>query len=423
MVDDFSEDNDNSEIEDIIDGDNNNLNTPFDNNNFSESSTQSYGSRIAESFMGIIFGLLLFIAAFPLLWWNEGNSLRQIKTLDEGKNLVIAIAPNRLDPVNEGKLVYITGKASSDEVLNDDIFGVHENALKMNRFVDMYQWKESQTTETHKNIGGSETKQVSYSYSKEWSSNLINSSSFRHPEGHSNPTSISYPGQSFVASSIKIGAFRLSSEFVDKIDSFNPYQLSEQNFSIMNATLKPFFKLNGGQYFYGDPSDTQIGSLRVSYNIIRPGDFSVVGKQVDGVIQPYYNKNGNIVLLSGGIVGADSLFAKEENKNSIMTWLIRLGGFLLMWIGINTILKPISVLADVLPFLGSIAGAGIGLVTGIVSFILSLATIATAWLFCRPLIAVGIFVVAILFFAGGINMIKNAEKRIKYKLKGKVTTE
>ena len=417
MADDFNDDISNDEVDNIVDNGDDKLALPVtDNDNFTDVSSTSWGERIAGSFAGIIFGLLLFVAAFPLLWWNEGHSLHRIKVLDEGKNLVVAVAPDHIDPNNNGKLIYISSKATTNEILNDDIFGVHENALKLNRIVEMYQWEEKQTTETHKNIGGSETKVTNYSYDKKWSDKLISSSGFRHKDGHQNPTTMSYSSQSFSASNISAGAFGLSSNFIDKLDKFTDYQLSDQNFSTMNEQLKPYFKLNGNYYFYGDIANPQIGALRIAYKIIRPTNVSVIGKQNNGVIEPYYTKNGDIALLEMGNVVADSMFADEEDKNMMMTWLIRLGGFILMWIGSSMIFKPISVLADVLPFLGSIAGAGIGLITGIISLVLSFITIAIAWLFCRPLIAIGLLVVAVACLTGGMNLIRNAETKIKSKL-------
>jgi len=415
--DDFNDDISNDEVDDIVDNGDDKLAPPItDNDNFTDVSNTSWGERIAGSFAGIIFGLFLFVAAFPLLWWNEGHSLHRIKVLDEGKNLVVAVAPEHIEPNNNGKLIYISSKANTNETLNDDIFGVHENALKLNRIVEMYQWEEKQSKETHKNIGGSETKVTNYSYDKKWSDKLISSSNFRHKEGHENPSTMPYSSQSFAASNISAGAFNLSSNFIDKLDKFIDYQLSDQNASAMNEQYKAAFKLNGNYYFYGDIANPQIGALRISYKIIRPADVSVIGKQNNGAIEPYYTKNGDIALLEMGNVGADSMFADEEDKNMLMTWGIRLGGFIIMWIGAAMMLKPISVLADVLPFLGSIAGAGIGLITGIVALILSFITIAIAWLFCRPFIAIGLLVVAIAFLTGGMNLIRNAEAKIKLKL-------
>ena len=78
----------------------------------------------------------------------------------------------------------------------------------------------------------------------------------------------------------------------------------------------------------------------------------------------------------------------------MLTWLLRLGGFLLMFLGLSTILKPLSVFADVLPILGDIVGIGTGIVAGLVALVCSLATIAIAWLFYRPLIGIALLVVA-----------------------------
>jgi hypothetical protein len=37
----------------------------------------------------------------------------------------------------------------------------------------------------------------------------------------------------------------------------------------------------------------------------------------------------------------------------MMTWILRFVGFVLMILGLNMILKPLSVMADVLPIVGS----------------------------------------------------------------------
>ncbi len=42
------------------------------------------GSRIKSSFAGVLVGILLFIASFPLIIWNESRSVQRIKTLEEG---------------------------------------------------------------------------------------------------------------------------------------------------------------------------------------------------------------------------------------------------------------------------------------------------------------------------------------------------
>lgn len=39
---------------------------------YTETTTQSWGSRLGDSLKGIIVGIILFIVSFPLLFWNEG---------------------------------------------------------------------------------------------------------------------------------------------------------------------------------------------------------------------------------------------------------------------------------------------------------------------------------------------------------------
>jgi hypothetical protein len=57
-----------------------------------------------------------------------------------------------------------------------------------------------------------------------------------------------------------------------------------------------------------------------------------------------------------------------------------------MFFGLSMILKPLSVLADVLPILGDIVEMGMGIVAGLVALVCSLVTIAIAWLFYRPIL-------------------------------------
>ena len=58
-----------------------------------------------------------------------------------------------------------------------------------------------------------------------------------------------------------------------------------------------------------------------------------------------------------------------------------------MVLGISMVLKPLSVLADVIPVLGDVVGAGTGIIALLAGLALSSITIALAWIGYRPLIA------------------------------------
>ena len=58
----------------------------------SETTTQGWLSRIMESIKGVLVGLLFFVLAFPLLWFNEGRAVRTARSLEEGAGSVFAFA-------------------------------------------------------------------------------------------------------------------------------------------------------------------------------------------------------------------------------------------------------------------------------------------------------------------------------------------
>ena len=100
------------------------------------------------------------------------------------------------------------------------------------------------------------------------------------------------------------------------------------------------------------------------------------------------------------------MIQKAQESNRLLTWLLRLAGFLLMLIGLNMVFKQLSVLADVLPFLGSLVAAGTGLIAFLLAALFSLVTIAVAWLVYRPLFGAALLAVAVLLFVAVMKKLK-----------------
>src|SRR5580692_3300175 len=147
----------------------------MDADSYTEFGGRSWGSRLIESIKGVLFGLVMFIVAFPVLFWNEGRAVQTAKSLEEGASEVVSVTADSVENTNEGKLVYVTGDATTTETLSDPEFGVTVSALKLQRVAEMYQWKESRNSHSEKKIGGGETTVTSYKYEKVWSPKLINS--------------------------------------------------------------------------------------------------------------------------------------------------------------------------------------------------------------------------------------------------------
>ena len=368
-----------------------------------ETTTEGWGSRLGSSIKGVLFGLGLFIAGFPVLFWNEGNSVKTAKALDEGEGACISVESNaKVDPEMEGRLVHMTGKADTKDVLSDDVFGVSATAIRLSRKVEMYQWIEHEKTTEKKNVGGSVTKTTTYTYSKEWSSSVVSSDSFKEA-GHDNPAAMEFESEEKLAQTVSFGAFMLSDDQIRRIGGEQAYafptsfvckvdRVQTQGTTIYVPEIKTRENALNNRVVASQP---RIGDMRVTFEVIYPHDISIVAKQRGGGFVGYTAKNGKkIDMLSNGIRDAAEMFAAARRNNAIMTWLVRLGGFLLMYFGLSMVLKPLSVLGDVLPILGDIIGLGAGFVAGIVAIVCTLVTIAVSWLFYRPVMAVVLLAVA-----------------------------
>ncbi len=73
-----------------------------------------------------------------------------------------------------------------------------------------------------------------------------------------------------------------------------------------------------------------------------------------------------------------------------MTWIFRLVGLIFMMVGFTLLMGPLVALGDIVPFIGNILGAGAALVGAVLTAVVGPTVMAVAWLWYRPLVAVGI---------------------------------
>jgi len=351
--------------------------------------------RVQSACCGVIFGVLLFLGSFPLLTWNEGRSIERYESLQEGRKNVVAIA-NPTDAVDsslEGKLVYMSGKAEAgaDATASDTTFGVSpSNTLKLKRVAEMYQWKESKSSHTTKTEGGGTRTETTYSYDKRWSEHVIDSTFFSD-SSHQNPSYMPYTSQAFTASPITVGSYYLSQGLVDKINWYTEWN-SDGSLSVdkISDDGKETAKVYGNGFFFGSsPSFPDVGDMKISFQYIPEGEVSFVAAQMGDTFTSYRTKRGgSLLLLRSEYHSAGELFSLAERDNVAITWLVRFGGFLMMYLGLKMVSHPLEVVLDRIPSVGRFAGDLVGGASGIMSCIvagaLSALTIAIAWLAYRP---------------------------------------
>lgn len=413
---------------------------------FTTTTTQGWGSRLGGSFKGLLFGLLLFLVAFPLLWWNEGRTVKQTRALNEGAEAVVEASLDAVDPALEGQLVHVSGLVTNLAPVADSDFGLSVDALVLRREVEMYQWVESQKTSKKVNLGGSETTTTEYSYTREWADpRFSDSSNFAYPEGHQNPAEIAYMPDTMVCRDARIGAYVFPSDHLPGLGNAEPLRwpaewppaspatsaaTNAENAEAAEAAPAsapaadaaatpepaaaepapspaqdaPLLKKLQNSYYYGkNPAVPEIGDLRITFTLVPPHDISIVAAQRSNTFAEWRARNGRtLFLVSDGLSTAAEQFESAHRGNKMIAWFLRLGGFLLMVLGIRIFLSPLRVLADVLPFLGRLVGGAGCIVAFLIALPLTLLTIGLAWIAYRPLIGIPLVVGAVLLAVFGL---------------------
>ncbi len=365
------------------------------NDFYTEISSESWFSQLGDSLKGILFGLLLFIIAFPLLWWNEGRSVERFNSLKEGQSLVISVPAAPLNLVNNDKLIHTQGLATTEEILKDTVFAVSVPAIKLQRHVSMYQWKETEKTETHEEVGGSKTTIKRYAYSKDWSDNQISSSQFKQIAGHDNPPML-YKSATFQAQKVSLGAFELNADQIARLSGEHDFAVQGVQTPTQLAGKK--LTVTGAGFYLGDnPTEPQIGDLQISFKVLQPTDVSIVAQQQGNHFNAYHTQAGSdIDLLEMGRLDANAMFTIAQTENTVITWAIRIGGFLCMWVGLSLVFKPLSILGAIIPFLGDLIAMGTGLFAFLLALPCTMLTIAMAWIAYRPLLAGSLIAAAVM---------------------------
>jgi hypothetical protein len=348
--------------------------------------TEGYGARLVGAIKGVLLGVVLFLVSFPLLWWNEGRAVQTTKSLKEGSEIVVSVT--KLDPANEGKLVHVTGQATTDEWLADPELGVNAQGLRLARRVEMYQWYEKSTSK--ENVGGSKT--TTTTYDKKWSDTVIASSAFKEA-GHANPAQMRLRAFDVAATKAKLGEFALSQAIVAghlvKWETLPAALTIDVVAKKVPAEMRGKVRATGDALFVGDdPSSPAVGDLRMTYQLVSsPLTMTLIAKQTGSGFSPYPAAAGDQLLLAAmEAKDAPSMFQTAEAQNTTLTWILRGVGWLFMTLGIFLVLRPIAMLVNFVPFAGSFASFGAFVLGASAAGMLSLLTIAAAWIAYRPLL-------------------------------------
>lgn len=365
----------------------------------------SWLERLGGALAGVLIGLVLVIGTGGLLFWNEGRAVTTARSLAEGADAVVDVDAGRVDPSTEGRLVHLDGDLVTQAPLVDPELSVRARAARLVRTVQYYEWKEDRETVTHKNLGGSQDQTTTYTYTRAWSDRHIESGQFHDARNHGNPPP-RFGAFEAVARDASLGAFRPGPAALSRLPADQPLPLAPSVADDLGRASGTRAAVADGMLLLpGDPGGPRIGDVRVGYRVAPQGRVSLVGRQTGTDVTPYRTVAGDDLLLAAaGSVPAAALFRSAERDNTILTWIIRVAAMALMWLGFILVLRPLAVVGDLVPALGSVLSLGAALVALASTAVLGSTVLALAWVVHRPLVALALLAAG-LAVAGGLRAV------------------
>ena len=421
---------------------------------YQEQRTTGYGTRVGNSFLAIGTGFILFCIGTALLWWNEGRTVKTEKMLEEvGGSYVEMENPNKKDASLDGELICGSALATTDDSLSDNQFGVGAKAIALHRRVEYYQWVEDSKESSEDKLGGKEVTTTTYTYSKKWVSQPIESSEFKDPAyQNKNMVLTTVEESEQYAENVKFGAYQLNETLIHQISSREGLDLNinedllkeldknaqvayerfygvkksakqtvEQlaettvlsdsakavadslkavNDSIIkNAVNKKdleYVHLAGNVLYFGRvPGSPEVGDVRVTFEKVVPAKVTVMAVVDGDSFKSFKAKNGKrFQRLVMGKKSGDEIIDIEKETNNMLLWVFRIFGVMLVIVGLKGIFGFLETILKVVPFIANIFGWGVGVVCTILGLVWSLIVIAIAWLFYRPILGITLLVIA-----------------------------
>lgn len=335
-------------------------------------------------FGGVIVGIILIIAGTVILWKNEENNVKNIKTVSEITDTAIEVVSNKIDNKNNGKLVITSGDINViDDIVNDQALLIGVKTPILRRTVEVYQWREKENTDDEGN--------TTYSYTKEWSEGLIDSSSF-NDSSHTNPTSSPYNSEEFTAKNVKIGEFNLSDNLVKELPT-------NANLDLTNIQNIPsgFTKINNYLTNAQDINNPNIGDIRISYQYNNYKTVTILAVQQNNSFVPFVSKVGKTVeRIDEGTLNKDNLVQRMTNENNFLKWMLRLMGAIFIVIGYIALISPLTNVLGFIPLLGNLVNSALNGVLALIGLIHSLIVIAIAWFVFRPIVSICLGIIIVL---------------------------
>lgn len=220
-----------------------------------------------------IVGVLLILCSMLLVGYSEYNIIKVLMNRDSLNNKTIEVKSTIVDKNNNGKLVFVNGYIILNKDLEDKDFNVKVRTSKLERIVEIYQYKETKEDDE------------TYSYETDWYNELIDSSKFKNSE-YKNPSDIKYKSEVYY-NDVFLGAFKLNNKEIDDLGLNSRYLNLNSEFASKNG-----FNISNEYYTTSKDIDfPEVGDIRISFRYNNSNSASVIAKQSNNMFENYKLNN------------------------------------------------------------------------------------------------------------------------------------
>lgn len=281
--------------------------------------------------------VIVYLFTGGLLAWKETESIKSFKAKEHTRNEVIELPLSHgIDRSLAGKLVHVVGPLTTPETFSDEELHFQIPVISLIRTVEYWQVVETKEQKTIKDVYGNDSTIVKSSYKPNWVLKpIVKDGGYR--------ALFTLKSDSFYAKDACLGPYHLSSSLVQRIKK-EPVKVPDISYGsfIKASGISPIeqrFLSKGGvkmfqednTYFFGkDPSDPQVGDVRVTFTGVEPGGtYSVIALvDKDGSLTSEADAN-SITGIVAGDRSAEAMTGKYARRSNKGIWKLRLGLMLL----------------------------------------------------------------------------------------------
>lgn len=356
--------------------------------------------RKNKTVQAVLGGFILIAIGVAMLWINEGNNVKNIKTVAEAREVVIDVVNSPIDSSNDGKLINVNGEVQIMEGNPyDEQFDLELQTTRLIRKVEVFQWQEIEEKDSNDN--------VTYKYDQIWDEGVRDSRTFKNQVGYENPTEVDFESAEFFAEDVRIGDFKVSEEQLKRFSATEIFN----NFD--EITIPEGYAVDN-DYITTVSGQEEIGDIRISFLYNDSETATMLGKQDGDSVVNYRTESGaKINVLRTETYNSTEMLDLMESQNNVMKWVFRLVGYVLTTMGVFFLFAPITLIAKFIPIVRGLVGAAIMLVSLLLGTALSTLVIAIAWLFFRPLLGIGLIAISLVLVSLFVKYAKSKQSAVR----------